>query len=191
MNTPSSIPVFRALLVSIAVALLTACQQTTPYRASPAGDEPGYSSWQESGAVFHVVFVGAPDAKPAEVRDLALLRAAELARAAGSREFVVLAEHSRKRNDIVRHNTVPPPSPFVGTGTPGDRSEPQRDLEARSRSMITSSLPTRVEWLVVELKISTQPETTNRAMDASAPYAVDALLRDIPAKYRLSLTARG
>ncbi len=191
MNAPSSIPVFRVLGAAIVTAaLLTACQHRTPYRASTGGGEPGYSSWQESGAVFHVVYVGAPGTKLPEARDLALLRAAELARAAGHREFVVLGESSHKRIEHVRHNTAPPQSAFVGTGNPGDGSAEAREIEARSRSMITNSVPTRIETQIVELKVSTQPDASHRAMDSSAPYVVDALLRDIPMKYGLTIPAR-
>lgn len=192
INTARSLSAFRLPFVSIvAVLLLAACQHRTPYRASAGGGEPGYASWQESGSVFHVTYVGSPGAKLLEVRDLALLRAAEIARAAGRREFVVLAERSGKRTDWVRHDTAPPQSPFVGTGDPGDRSADQRELEARSRSMITSSPLKRVEMPMIELEVSTQPDQKHRAMDASAPYVVDSLLRDIPEKYRLTLAARG
>lgn len=191
MNTARSRSALRLPLVSIAaVLLLAACQHRTPYQASAGNGEPGYTSWQESGAVFHVTYIGNPGAKLPEVRDLALLRAAELARAAGHGEFVVIAERSGKRTEWVQHNTAPPQSPFVGTGDPGNRSADQREFEARSRSMISSSPAKRVEMPMIELKVSTQPDKRHRAMDASAPYVVDTLLRDLPAKYRLTLAAR-
>lgn len=192
MNTARALSALRLPLVSIAaVLLLAACQHRTPYQASAGNGEPGYTSWQESGSVFHVTYIGSPDAKLPEVRDLALLRAAELARDAGRREFVILGERSGKRTEWVQHNTAPPQSPFVGTSDPGNRSADQREFEARSRSMISSSPAKRVEMPMIELKISTQPNASHRAMDASAAYAVDALLRDIPAKYGLTLAARG
>jgi hypothetical protein len=191
MNTPSSISLLRILFVLAAAGLLAGCQHRTPYRASTGDGEPGYTSWQQSdSSVFFVKYVGSPGAKLPEVRDLALLRAAELTRAAGSREFVLLAERSGKRTDWVQHNTAPPQSPLVGTGEPGYRSADQRELETRSRSMITSSPAMRVEMPMVELKVSTRPDAKHRAMDASAPYAVDTLLRDIPGKYGLTLGAR-
>jgi hypothetical protein len=190
MIPPSSIPVFRVLMVAIAAVLLTACQHRTPYRASTDDSEPGYTSWKNSSSVFHVKYTGSPGAKLPELRDLALLRAAELARAAGSHEFVILGERSGKRTEWVRHDTAPPQSPLVGTGDPGYRSADQREVEARARSMITSSPLKRIEMPVIELTVSTQPDRKHRAMDASAPYSVDALLRDIPAKHGLTLAAQ-
>lgn len=190
MNTSSPVRLLRPLFAALALAVLAGCQHAPTYRASNGDGEPGYSSWQESGTVFFVRYVGEPGAKLTEVRDLALLRAADIAHAAGRSEFVVLEEHQRQKSEIVRHNTAPPASPFVNSDAAGGETPTQREVAARSRPLINNSVPARVEMQTVELKISTQADAAHPAMDSSAPYVVETLRRDIPAKYRLPAAAR-
>ncbi|MBX3735093.1 MAG: hypothetical protein KF715_00260 [Candidatus Didemnitutus sp.] len=166
--------------------VLAGCQQHPLYQPRVAADEPGYESWQESATVYFVRFTGEPGMRAAQVRDLALLRAAELARAGGVAEFAVVSERAWTRPTFRRGNQAPPESPLASQPVI-DYSRDQQEQRERSRSLIGDGPPVRIDIPFVELKLNAQVDATLRAQRPDAVYAVAELLRELPVKYGLPL----
>ncbi|MBI5425226.1 MAG: hypothetical protein HZA32_14200 [Opitutae bacterium] len=180
---------FATVLFTGALAFAAAgCQQRLLYQPRVGAMEPGYESWQESGEVYFVQFTGEPGANAAQLRDLALLRAAELARASGHAEFAVIQERAWTKPSFRRGNQAPPESPLVSQPMVGDYSRDQAEMQARARSLIGDSAPVRIDIAFVELKLTSKIDAKLRAERSAAIYSVAALLRELPGKYGLEIT---
>lgn len=172
------------VLITAAVALaVTGCQQRLLYQPRVGVDEPGYESWQESGSIYFVRFAGAPGMNNAQVRDLALLRAAELARIGGHAEFAVVGERAWKKSTFRRGAMAPPESPMASSPDFADLPPEQRDLRARARSLIGDGPPVRVELPFVELQLTSHIDAKLRAERPANIHTVADVLRDVAAKY--------
>lgn len=176
------------VLLTVALAMAVAgCQQRLLYQPRVGAMEPGYESWQESGEVYFVQFTGEPGASAAELRDLALLRAAELARVGGYAEFAVVQERAWTKPIFRRGNQAPPESPLVSQPAVGAYSRDQAEMQARARSLIGDSAPVRVDIAFVELKLTSKIDATLRTERPASIYSVAAVLRELPEKYALEI----
>jgi len=176
------------LLVALAGVLAVAgCQQQLCYQPRAGAEDAGYESWQESGEIYYVRFTGAPGTSASTVRDLALLRAAELARVGGHAEFAVVQERAWTKPTFRRGNQAPPESPLATQPVVGEFTRDQAETQARARSLIGDGPPVRVDIPFVELKLTSRIDSALRADRPAAIYAVAALLRELPEKYGVEL----
>lgn len=182
----------RVLLLgfSLAVVALVGCQQTVVYRPITASGGTGYESWRESSDVFMVHFVGEPGIPREQVKELALLRAAELVRADGGRVFWVEQESARRRTELIQPNTAPPESPVAADVGVRPLESPATEHLARarqSRNLITSSPVMRINVEEITLRILTRPDSLPRRAPPAPSYDCEQLLRDLPAKYGVAV----
>lgn len=178
-----------AVLSLVAGLVVAGCQHPFLYQPRVAADEPGYESWQESGSVYFVRFTGEAGTSQVQLRDLALLRAAELARAEGYAEFAVVRERAWTKPTFRRGTQAPPESPIASQPFAGEVTRDQLDTRQRARSMIGDGPPVRVDIPFIELKLDSKIDATRRAQRPGDIYVVATLLRELPPKYGIELAA--
>lgn len=106
----------RSLMMSAAVLLLAACAGPTPYAPRLEGQPTGYTDRALTQTRYRVTFTGNSVTPRETVETYLLLRAAEVARAAGYDSFIFDTRNTRA-NTIAQ--IVPGPGPGPGWGWPG------------------------------------------------------------------------
>jgi hypothetical protein len=99
--------------LALAGGLLAACMAPTPYQARLEGQQTGYTDRALTQNRYRVTFTGNSATPRETVESYLLLRAAEVARAAGSNNFVFDTRNTRANTSV---QTVPygPPDPYWG-----------------------------------------------------------------------------
>ena len=103
----------RVVPLALAGGLLAACMGPTPYQPRLEGRDTGYTDRALTQNRYRVTFTGNSATPRETVESYLLLRAAEVARAAGSNSFVFDTRNTRANTSV---QTVPygPPDPFYG-----------------------------------------------------------------------------
>jgi hypothetical protein len=92
---PISRGLARVLPLALAGGLLAACMAPTPYQARLEGQQTGYTDRALTQNRYRVTFTGNSATPRETVESYLLLRAAEVARAAGSNNFVFDTRNTR------------------------------------------------------------------------------------------------
>src|ERR1043165_3671609 len=103
----------RTSALALAVALLTGCMGPSPYAPRLEGQQTGYTDRALTQNRYRVTFTGNSATPRETVESYLLLRAAEVARAAGSNNFVFDTRNTRA-NTSVQHVPYGPPDPYWG-----------------------------------------------------------------------------
>ena len=103
----------RLMPLALAGGLLAGCMTPTPYQARLEGQQTGYTDRALTQNRYRVTFTGNSATPRETVESYLLLRAAEVARAAGSNNFVFDTRNTRANTSV---QTVPygPPDPYWG-----------------------------------------------------------------------------
>src|SRR5882757_1914781 len=103
----------RALPLTLAACLLAGCSTPTPYAPRTEGQKTGYTDRALTQNRYRVTFTGNTVTPRETVESYLLLRAAEVARAAGFNNFVFDTRNTRANTSV---QAVPygPPDPFWG-----------------------------------------------------------------------------
>ena len=105
----------RTLPLALIAGFLMGCMQPTPYQPRLQGQDTGYTDRALTQNRYRVTFTGNSVTPRETVESYLLLRAAEVARAAGYSHFLFDTRNTQTRTSV---QTVPygPPDPYWGGG---------------------------------------------------------------------------
>ena len=108
-------PLSRALPLTLVAGLMAGCMAPTPYQPRLEGAQTGYTDRALTQNRYRVTFTGNSVTPRETVESYLLLRAAEVARAAGYTHFLFDTRNTRANTSV---QAVPygPPDPFWGGG---------------------------------------------------------------------------
>jgi hypothetical protein len=107
-------PLIRALPLTLIAGLLAGCMTPSPYAPRLEGRQTGYTDRALTQNRYRVTFTGNTVTPRDTVESFLLLRAAEVARAAGYTHFVFDTRNTRSNTSVQTIPTFPPPDPFYG-----------------------------------------------------------------------------
>lgn len=103
----------RTAVFALAASLLAGCMQPTPYAPRTQGERTGYTDRALTQTRYRVTFTGNSATPRETVETYLLLRAAEVARAAGYDSFIFDTRNTRAHTTA---QVVPEPGPAWGGG---------------------------------------------------------------------------
>lgn len=180
----------RALVLCLTVASLSIGCQQTAYRPAGTGQVGGYSAEHLSANRYIVTFQGTIGADAQVVSDFGLLRAAELAKAAGYGLFAVHSYESgihRTYRGAHRHFV----STSIGRRQPGMSSEtavnPPDGPHRHSTIAVLYPSKVPVELPEVQLLVEAYSDRESIPPTALAVYEADAIIAAVTTRYGLKL----
>lgn len=128
-----------ALMAGLLPFFLSGCMQPTPYQPRLQGQDTGYTDRALTQNRYRVTFTGNSVTPRETVESYLLLRAAEVARAAGYTHFLFDTRNTRANTSVQAVPTMAPPDPFWGRprywgywGGWGWPYEPAQDIVVRT-----------------------------------------------------------
>lgn len=160
-NAAPAIPKFFPLKLSALLGLLTwlsACSALFPPKYRPYSNEVGYSDVQIAKDRYEVSYTGPAEFTEIQAKKMAIVRAAELARNAGTRWFRIVAEESSSRKTRVSSKEV--------TRKPVNDSDAARP----DAPLVVKETTTRQDaWIpLAHLVIELEQAETEETLDADA-----------------------
>jgi hypothetical protein len=129
----------RTFPLVLGAGLLMGCMQPTPYQPRLQGQATGYTDRALTQNRYRVTFTGNSVTPRETVESYLLLRAAEVARAAGYTHFMFDTRNTRANTSVQAVPYMPPPDPFWGRrgrwgywGGWGWPYEPAQDIVVRT-----------------------------------------------------------
>lgn len=107
-------PFARALPLTLIAGLLAGCMAPSPYGPRLEGRQTGYTDRALTQNRYRVTFTGNSVTPRETVESFLLLRAAEVARAAGYTNFVFDTRNTSTRTSVQTIPSFPAPDPFYG-----------------------------------------------------------------------------
>ncbi len=162
MNSSNRIPAKLIILLPAVVLFLGACAALFPPNYRPYSNQEGYSDTQLAKDRYEVSYVGPAEFSEIQAKKLAILRAAELTRNAGTRWFRIVSEQSSSRK-IRLTSTQRTSAPLQDTA-----------FAHADAPKVVQEVTTRQEaWIpMVDLVIEVEPAESAETLDA------DTVLRE-------------
>ena len=107
-------PLARFAALGLLAGTLIGCMQPTPYQPRLEGQQTGYTDRALTHNRYRITFTGNTATPRETVESYLLLRAAEVARAAGFTHFIFDTRNTQANTTVQAVPYMPPPDPFWG-----------------------------------------------------------------------------
>src|ERR1700761_8030064 len=107
-------PLARLAPLALLAGLLMGCMQPTPYQPRLAGQDTGYTDRALTQNRYRITFTGNSATPRETVESYLLLRAAEVARAAGYSHFMFDTRDTKANTTVQTVPYLAPPGPYWG-----------------------------------------------------------------------------